>query len=154
MSRRVYLHGDSRNSHEWDHAPTTMNVPVSPPGVHPGLATGSLVLPLTKVGLKIDNSTVRSAPGLHLGAMIVHSRVCGKSVTFDGHPGLSCRHGSTLSAFTSQSSERNTVSCIQQHRHTGHQEGSVLAWDRCYLSGHIRTVMPKPQDCPCRQGQR
>ena len=53
-------------------------------------------LPLASVGLKMDNSTVRIAAGLRLGAPIVRSHicVCGKTVTEDGHHGLSCRFGS------------------------------------------------------------
>ena len=53
-------------------------------------------LPLQSVGLKMDNATVRIATGLRLGAPIVrpHVCVCGKTVTVDGHHGLSCRHGS------------------------------------------------------------
>jgi len=38
------------------------------------------------------NLAVHIAPGLRLGAPIVC--VCGKTVTVDGHHGLSCRHGS------------------------------------------------------------
>jgi len=44
----------------------------------------------------MDNATVRIAAGLRRGAPIVRSHVCvfGKTVTFDGHHGLSCRFGS------------------------------------------------------------
>jgi len=51
---------------------------------------------LVSVGLKMDNSTVRIAVGRRLGAPIVssHVSVCGKTVTVDGHHGLSCRFGS------------------------------------------------------------
>jgi len=53
-------------------------------------------LPISSVGLKMDNETVRIAVGLRLGAPIVRSHicVCGTTVTVDGHHGLSCRHGS------------------------------------------------------------
>ena len=53
-------------------------------------------LPLSSVGLKMDNETIRIATGLRLGAPVVrpHVCVCGTTVTVDGHHGLSCRHGS------------------------------------------------------------
>ena len=53
-------------------------------------------LPLSSVGNKMDNVTVRIAAGLRLGAPIVrpHVCVCGKTVAVDGHHGLSCRFGS------------------------------------------------------------
>ena len=53
-------------------------------------------LPLSSVGLKMDNATVRISVGLRLGAPVVrsHTCVCGATVTADGHRGLSCRHGS------------------------------------------------------------
>jgi hypothetical protein len=52
-------------------------------------------LPLSGIGLKMDNTTIRIAVGLRLGAPIVrpHVCVCGTTVTVDGHHGLSCRHG-------------------------------------------------------------
>ena len=54
------------------------------------------VLPLSSVGLKLDNATVRISAGLRLGAPVVrpHICVCGAMVTADGHHGLSCRRGS------------------------------------------------------------
>ena len=53
-------------------------------------------LPLSSVGLKMLNQTVRIAVGLRLGAPVVrpHVCVCGTTVSADGHHGLSCRHGS------------------------------------------------------------
>ena len=53
-------------------------------------------LPLSSVGLKLDNATVRISAGLRLGAPVVrpHACVCGAMVTADGHHGLSCRRGS------------------------------------------------------------
>jgi hypothetical protein len=53
-------------------------------------------LPLSHVGLKMDNTSVRVAVGLRLGAPVVRSHVCvcGTLVTTDGLHGLSCRHGS------------------------------------------------------------
>jgi len=52
-------------------------------------------LPLSSIGLKMDNATVRIAVGLRLGAPVVraHKCVCGSMVAMDGHHGLSCRHG-------------------------------------------------------------
>jgi len=48
------------------------------------------------IKIKVDNSTVRIAVGLRLDAPIVSSHVCvrGKTVTVDGHHGLSRRFGS------------------------------------------------------------
>jgi hypothetical protein len=62
----------------------------------PGSGVWLEALPLSSVGNKMDNTTVRIAAGLRLGAPIVqaHVCVCGKSVTVDGHHGLSCRFGS------------------------------------------------------------
>jgi len=56
-----------------------------------------LALPLSSVGNKMDNATVRIAAGSRLGAPIVRSHVCvcGKTVTVDGHHGLFCRFGSS-----------------------------------------------------------
>ena len=53
-------------------------------------------LPISHVGLKMDNASVRIAVGLRLGAPVVrpHVCVCGTTVTIDGLHGLSCRHGS------------------------------------------------------------
>jgi len=53
-------------------------------------------MPLSSIGLKLDNASVRIAVGLRLGAPIVrpHKCVCGTIVSMDGHHGLSCRHGS------------------------------------------------------------
>mgnify|MGYP003428660133 CR=1 FL=1 len=47
-------------------------------------------LPLASVGLKMDNTTVRIAAGLRLGAPTVrpHVCVCGKMVTVEGHHGM------------------------------------------------------------------
>jgi hypothetical protein len=52
-------------------------------------------LPLSGIGLKMDNATIRIVVGLRLGAPIVrpHVCVCGTTVTVDRHHGLSCRHG-------------------------------------------------------------
>jgi hypothetical protein len=62
----------------------------------PGSGDWLEALPLSCVGNKMDNTTVRIAAGLRLGAPIVHTHVCvcGKTVTGDGHHGLSCRFGS------------------------------------------------------------
>ena len=62
----------------------------------PGSGDWLEALPLSCVGNKMDNTTVRIAAGLHLGAPIMHTHVCvcGKTVTVDGHHGLSCRFGS------------------------------------------------------------
>ena len=59
----------------------------------PGSGDWLEALPLTSVGLKMDNNTVRIAVGLRLGAPIVHPHqcVCGSLVTRDGRHGLSCR---------------------------------------------------------------
>jgi hypothetical protein len=52
-------------------------------------------LPLSRIGLKMDNASIRIAVGLRLSAPIVrpHVCVCGTTVTVDGHHGLLCRHG-------------------------------------------------------------
>jgi len=57
----------------------------------PGFGDWLNTQPLANVGLEIDNSIVRIAAGLRLGAPIVHSHicVCGRTVTVDGHRGLS-----------------------------------------------------------------
>ena len=62
----------------------------------PGSGDWLDALPLSSVGLKLDNTTIRIAAGLRLGAPIVqpHVCVCGSTVTMDGHHGLSCRRGS------------------------------------------------------------
>ena len=62
----------------------------------PGSGDWLEALPLSSVGNKMDNATVRIAAGLRLGAPIVcpHVCVCGKTVAVDGHHGLSCRFGS------------------------------------------------------------
>jgi len=62
----------------------------------PGSGDWLEALPLSSVGLKMDNATVRIAVGLRLGAPVVrpHVCVCGTTVKVDGHHGLSCRHGS------------------------------------------------------------
>ncbi len=62
----------------------------------PGSGDWLGALPLSGIGLKMDNATVRIAVGLRLGAPVVrtHKCVCGSLVTVDGHHGLSCRHGS------------------------------------------------------------
>ena len=61
-------------------------------------------LPLSSVGLKMDNATVRIAVGLRLGAPIVrtHVCVCATMVTVDGHHGLSCRRGSVVTHGTTR----------------------------------------------------
>ena len=63
----------------------------------------------------MDNTTVRIAAGLRLGAPIVqtHVCVCGKSVTVDGHHGLSCRFGS------GRHSRHNQVNDVICHVHKG-----------------------------------
>lgn len=62
----------------------------------PGSGDWLHALPLSSVGLKMDNASVRIAAGLRLGAPVVrpHVCVCGATVAADGHHGLSCRHGS------------------------------------------------------------
>lgn len=62
----------------------------------PGSGDWLGALPLSSIGLKMDNATVRIAVGLRLGAPIVrpHKCVCGTLVAVNGHHGLSCRHGS------------------------------------------------------------
>ena len=52
-------------------------------------------MPISSIGLKMDNSTIRIAVGLRLGAPIVHTHkcVCGTMVSTEGHHGLSCRYG-------------------------------------------------------------
>jgi len=62
----------------------------------PGSGDWLEALPLSSIRNKIDNATVRIAVGLRFGAPIVRSHVCvcGKTVTVDGHHGLSCRFGS------------------------------------------------------------
>jgi len=62
----------------------------------PGLGERLHALPLSSVGLKMDNASVRIAAGLRLGAPVVrpHVCVCGATVAADEHHGLSCRHGS------------------------------------------------------------
>ena len=62
----------------------------------PGSGDWLEAMPLSSIGNKMDNATVRIAAGLRLGAPIVRSHVCvcGKTVTVDGHHGLSCRFGS------------------------------------------------------------
>jgi len=62
----------------------------------PGSGDWLHALPLSSVGLKLDNATVRISAGLRLGAPVVrpHICVCGAMVTSDGHHGLSCRRGS------------------------------------------------------------
>jgi len=62
----------------------------------PGSADWLHALPISYVGLKMDNATVRIFAGFRLGAPVVrpHSCVCGTTVTAAGHHGLSCRHSS------------------------------------------------------------
>jgi len=62
----------------------------------PGSGDWLHALPISSVGLKMDNATVRISAGLRLGAPVVrpHSCACGTTVTADGHHGLSCRRGS------------------------------------------------------------
>ena len=60
------------------------------------MAACTASLPLSSVGLKLDNATVRISAGLRLGAPVVrpHICVCGAMVSADGHHGLSCRRDS------------------------------------------------------------
>jgi len=76
----------------------------------PGSGDWLDALPLSAAGLKMDNSTVRIAAGLRLGAPIVrpHTCICGKVVTVDGYHGLSCRHGSGRHA---RHNELNNLLC-------------------------------------------
>lgn len=62
----------------------------------PGSGDWLDALPLSTIGLKLDNASVRIATGLRLGAPIVHLHkcICGTTVTTEGHHGLSCRRGS------------------------------------------------------------
>jgi len=62
----------------------------------PGSEDWLHAIPISSVGLKMDNATVRISAGLRLGAPFVrsHSCVCVTTVTADGHHGLSCRRGS------------------------------------------------------------
>jgi hypothetical protein len=50
-------------------------------------------IPLSNIGLKMDNDTTRIAVGLRIGAAItnVHTCSCGTTVQLDGRHGLSCR---------------------------------------------------------------
>jgi hypothetical protein len=50
-------------------------------------------LPLSCIGLKMDNAATRIAVGLRLGSPLVrgHKCVCGTAVSVDGHHGLACR---------------------------------------------------------------
>jgi hypothetical protein len=61
----------------------------------PGSGDWLNAMPLSSIGLKMDNASVRIAVGLRLGAPIVHLHkcVCGATVSTDGLHGLSCRHG-------------------------------------------------------------
>ena len=67
-------------------------------------------LPLQSIGLKLDNSTVRIAVGLRLGAPIVrpHRCICDSMVTSDGHHGLSCRRNAGRQ---SRHSQINDILC-------------------------------------------
>jgi len=62
----------------------------------PGSGDWLDAMPLSSIGLKLDNASVRIAIGLRLGAPIVHLHkcICGTTVTTEGHHGLSCRRGS------------------------------------------------------------
>ncbi len=59
----------------------------------PGSSSWLKAMPLTAVGLKLDNATLRVAVGLRLGAPLVyaHNCCCGEPVLPDGRHGLSCR---------------------------------------------------------------
>ena len=50
-------------------------------------------LPLSSVGLKLDNISLRIAVALRIGAFVVyeHKCICGATVSSNGHHGLSCR---------------------------------------------------------------
>src|ERR1043165_2982965 len=50
-------------------------------------------MPLSCIGLKIDNAATRIAVGLRLGAPLVktHKCICGSTVTNDGHHGIACQ---------------------------------------------------------------
>jgi len=109
-------------------------------------------LPLASVRLKMENSTVRIAVGLRLGAPVVisHVCVCGKTVTVDGHYGLSCRFGSGLHSRHNQVNDlfcrvfintgtlatREPLSlCTRDNKRSGGvtqvpwKRGRCLAWD-------------------------
>ena len=62
----------------------------------PGSGDWLHALPLSSVGLKLDNATVRRFAGLRLGAPVVRPHICvwRAMVTADGHHGLFCRRGS------------------------------------------------------------
>jgi hypothetical protein len=62
----------------------------------PGSGDWLDAMPLSSIGLKLDNASVRIAIALRLGAPIVHLHkcICGTTVTTEGHHGLSCRRGS------------------------------------------------------------
>ena len=59
----------------------------------PGAGSWLKAMPLTAVGLKLDDATLRVAVGLRLGAPLVHPHncSCGEAVLPDGRHGLSCR---------------------------------------------------------------
>ena len=59
----------------------------------PGSSSWLKAMPLTAVGLKLDDETLRVAVGLRLGAPLVypHNCCCGEAVLPDGRHGLSCR---------------------------------------------------------------
>jgi len=59
----------------------------------PGSSAWLKAMPLTAVGLKLDNASLRVAVGLRLGAPLVypHNCCCGEAVLPDGRHGLSCR---------------------------------------------------------------
>jgi hypothetical protein len=62
----------------------------------PGSGDWLGAMPLSTIGLKMDNTSIRIAVGLRLGAPVVRSHicVCGATVSVNGHHGLSCRYGS------------------------------------------------------------
>ena len=64
-------------------------------------------LPISSIGLKLDDSSVRIAVGLRLGTPLVHPHqcCCGTIVTFDGHHGLSCRKSVGRQSLHSQINE-------------------------------------------------
>ena len=53
------------------------------------------VLPLSSIGLRMDDDVIRIAVGLHLGFTLCHPHACsdcGAEVNVDGIHGLSCRY--------------------------------------------------------------
>jgi len=100
----------------------------------PGSGDWLDAMPLSSVGLKMDNATVRIAAGLRLGAPIVcsHLCVCGTTVTTDGHHGLSCRRSAG--------------------RHSRHNQVNDLICRAFASSGTLATR--EPQGLCTRDGKR